>query len=167
MTQVVAVPANEAQSRVLSLVQDIPLSRIQESRTNPRRQFDEAKLADNIRQHGVLQPILVRPMPDGEPGTYELAAGARRFRVSKPAKREEIPATIRVLTESQCLELQLIENLQRADGHELDEARGYAALMHLQPEIQDRYHQTHWRSQAGAVKEIRKGHFRQIKEEVP
>jgi ParB family chromosome partitioning protein len=132
-----AVPANEVQPHPVSLVQDIPLSRIQESKTNPRRQFDEVKLgelADNIRQHGVLQPILVRPMPDGEPETFELVAGARRFRASKLAKRETIPATIRELTDTQCLELQLIENLQRADVHELDEARGYATLMQLQPE---------------------------------
>src|ERR1700693_6126569 len=137
MTQAMAVPANEVQSHPVSLVQDIPLSRIQESKTNPRRQFDElklAELADNIRQHGVLQPVLVRPMPDGEPEAYELVAGARRFRASQLAKRETIPASIRELTDTQCLELQLIENLQRADVHELDEARGYAALMQLQPE---------------------------------
>ena len=132
-----AVPANEVPSRAVSLVQDIPLTRIRESKTNPRRQFDETKLAelaDNIRQHGVLQPVLVRPLPDGEPDTYELVAGARRFRASKLAKRETIPASIRELTDTECLELQLIENLQRADVHELDEARGYAALMQLQPE---------------------------------
>ena len=65
-------------------------------------------------------------MPDGEAGTYQLVAGARRFRASKLAMRENIPACVR--------ELQLIENLQRADVHELDEARGYVALMQLQPE---------------------------------
>ena len=58
----------------------------------------------------------------------------RRYRASKLAGRDSIPASIRELTETQCLELQLIENLQRADVHELDEARGYAALMRLQPE---------------------------------
>jgi len=113
MTQAMAVPVSEVQSLPVSLVQDIPLSRIQESKTNPRRQFDELKLAelsDNIRQHGVLQPVLVRPMPDGEPDTYELVAGARRFRASKLAKRETIPASIRELTDTECLELQLIEN---------------------------------------------------------
>jgi ParB family chromosome partitioning protein len=118
-------------------MQDIPLTHIQESKTNPRRQLDETKLAelaDNIRQHGVLQPVLVRPLPDGEGGFYELVAGARRFRASKFAKRETIPACVRELTDTECLELQLIENLQRADVHELDEARGYAALMQLQPE---------------------------------
>jgi ParB family chromosome partitioning protein len=137
MSTAVATPANEVQSRAVSLVQDILLSHIQESKTNPRRQFDETKLAelaDNIRQHGVLQPVLVRPMPHGEPETYELVAGARRFRASKLAKLGSIPASIRELTDTQCLELQLIENLQRANVHELDEARGYATLMQLQPE---------------------------------
>jgi ParB family chromosome partitioning protein len=137
MNTALAVNTGNAVPLVASLVQDIPLNRIQESKTNPRRQFDEVKLAelaDNIYQHGVLQPVLVRPIPDGEPETYELVAGARRFRASKLAKRETIPASVRELTDAQCLELQLIENLQRADVHELDEARGYAALMQLQPE---------------------------------
>jgi ParB family chromosome partitioning protein len=118
-------------------MQDIPLNHIQESKTNPRRQFDETKLAElaeNIRLHGVLQPVLVRPMPDGKGDSYELVAGARRFRASKLARRVTIPATIRELTDAQCLELQLIENLQRTDVHELDEAQGYATLMQLQPD---------------------------------
>src|SRR6266853_6454743 len=133
----VAVETSNTVPLVGFSVQEIPLRNIRESKTNPRRQFDETKLAelaDNIRQHGVLQPVLVRPMPDGEPGFYELVAGARRYRASKLAGRESIPATVRDLTDTECLELQLIENLQRADVHELDEARGYAALMQLQPE---------------------------------
>jgi ParB family chromosome partitioning protein len=81
-----------------------------------------------------LQPVLVRPLPGGEQDFYELVAGARRYRASKLAGRETIPASIREFTDAECLELQLIENLQRADVHELDEARGYAALMQLQPE---------------------------------
>ena len=137
MTNVLETKTTKAVSPVLSAMQDLPLRSIQESKTNPRRQFDEAKLAelaDNIRLHGVLQPVLVRPLPGGEAGEYELVAGARRYRASQLAKRETIPATIRELTDTECLELQLIENLQRADVHELDEARGYAALMQLQPE---------------------------------
>src|SRR5271156_3798125 len=136
MTTTVALPTSSSVS-IASLVQEIPLNRICESRTNPRRQFDETKLAElaaNIRQHGVLQPVLVRPMPAGEPDAFELVAGARRFRASKLAKRETIPACIRELTDTECLELQLIENLQRADVHELDEARGYSVLMQLQPD---------------------------------
>jgi ParB family chromosome partitioning protein len=122
---------------VVSSIQDIPLAKIRESKTNPRRFFDEAKLAElaeNIRQHGVLQPILLRPLPDGEAGTYELVAGTRRYRASKLAKRESIPATVRGLTDAQALELQVIENVQRVDVHPLDEAQGYAALIELQPD---------------------------------
>ena len=75
----------------------------------------------------------MRPLPDGEAGTYELVAGARRYRASKLAKRETIPATVRELTDAQALELQVIENVQRVDVHPLDEAQGYAALIQLQP----------------------------------
>ncbi len=137
MTTVLETNATQAVSPAVSAMQDIPLLHIQESTTNPRRLFDETKLtelAENIRQHGVLQPVLVRPMPGGEAGFNELVAAARRYRASKVAGRETIPATVRELTDAECLELQLIENLQRADVHELDEARGYAALMQLQPE---------------------------------
>ena len=97
---------------VVSSIQDIPLAKIRESKSNPRRLFDEAKLAelaDNIRQHGILQPVLVRPLPEGEAGTYELVAGARRFRASKIAKRETIPATVRELYERMPDFLDLLE----------------------------------------------------------
>src|SRR5882762_1408062 len=122
---------------VVSLIQNIPLEKIRESKTNPRTQFDPSKLAElaeNIRQHGVLQPILVRPLPKGAADTYELVAGTRRYRASKLARRETIPATVRDLTDAQALELQVIENVQRVDVHPLDEAHGYAALIQLEPD---------------------------------
>src|SRR5258708_15451289 len=102
MTAELETNANSSVPSTVSAMQDIPLKQIQESKTNPRRQFDEtqlAELAGNIRLHGVLQPVLVPPLADGEPGTYELVAGARRFRASKLAKRETIPACIRELTD--------------------------------------------------------------------
>jgi ParB family chromosome partitioning protein len=71
--------------------------------------------ADNIRLHGVGQPVVVRPRPGGESGFYELVVAARRYRASKLAKRETIPATVRELTDTQCLELHLSENLCRFD----------------------------------------------------
>ena len=135
MNAATAVSTSSAAIPMPANVQEIPLSKIWESKTNPRRQFDETKLAelaDNIKQYGVLQAILVRPIGRGD--SFEVVAGTRRYRASKLAGRETIPATIRELTDTQCLELQLIENLQRSDVHELDEAQGYAALMQLQPE---------------------------------
>jgi ParB family chromosome partitioning protein len=137
MNATIVASGTKAVPPVVSSIQDIPLAKIRESKTNPRRVFENAKLAElaeNIRQHGVLQPILVRPLPEGEAGTYELVAGARRFRASKLAKRESIPATVRELTDAQALELQVIENVQRVDVHPLDEAQGYAALIQLQPD---------------------------------
>jgi ParB family chromosome partitioning protein len=137
MNATIVASAMKAVPPVVSSIQDIPLAKIRESKTNPRRFFDETKLAelaDNIRQHGVLQPILLRPLPEGEAGTYELVAGTRRYRASKLAKRESIPATVRELTDAQALELQVIENVQRVDVHPIDEAQGYAALIELQPD---------------------------------
>jgi ParB family chromosome partitioning protein len=136
MNATMVASGTKAVPPAVSSIQDISLAKIRESKTNPRRVFDDAKLAElaeNIRQHGVLQPILVRPLPGGEAGTYELVAGARRFRASKIAKRESIPATVRELNDAQALELQVIENVQRVDVHPLDEAQGYAALIQLQP----------------------------------
>ena len=82
---------------VISSIQDIPLEKIRESKTNPRTQFDQSKLAElaeNIRQHGVLQLILVRPLPEGEAGTYELVAGARR---RSGGRRQRVAEVNRIL----------------------------------------------------------------------
>jgi ParB family chromosome partitioning protein len=122
----------------VSRIRDIPLERIRESQSNPRRTFDGTELhelAENIKGHGVLQPVVVRHLPGGPEGTYELVAGARRFRASKLAGKETIPAIVRELTDAECREIQLIENLQRAEIHELDEAFGYRALRDLNPEL--------------------------------
>lgn len=111
----------------------IRLDAIVASKTNPRKHFDKAalqELAESIGKHGVLQPILVRP--NGTDGNYELVAGERRWRAAKLAKLERIPATVRELADAEVLEIQVIENLQRADLHPLEEAEGYEALMKCQ-----------------------------------
>jgi ParB family transcriptional regulator, chromosome partitioning protein len=138
MTNTMSASHVDPASRAVSYVQDIPLDRIRESASNPRRDFDEGKLkelAANIKVHGVLQAILVRPAPDVTDGTYELVAGARRFRASRLAGKDTIPSAVRNLTDAECREIQLIENLQRADIHELDEGIGYRALMELKPDF--------------------------------
>ncbi len=122
----------------ISSIEYVPLERIRESQSNPRRAYDEIKLrelAENIKLHGVLQPVVVRTLHGDSEGTYELVAGARRLRASKLAGKQTIPATVRELTDAECREIQLIENLQRADIHELDEAFGYRALRDLNPEL--------------------------------
>ncbi|MBA3712358.1 MAG: ParB/RepB/Spo0J family partition protein [Pyrinomonadaceae bacterium] len=111
----------------------VPLARITPSQTNPRRDFPQdgiESLADSIRQHGVLQPILLRPTAehtDGKPA-YEIVAGERRFRGAKLAEQPSIPARIVEMSDDEVLQVQIIENLQREDVHPLDEARGFLHL---------------------------------------
>lgn len=107
----------------------LPLDEIVPNRDQPRKQFDEAALADlsdSIAQHGVLQPLLVRPMPDG---SYQLVAGERRWRASRMAGLTEVPVVIREMNEQESAELALIENLQREDLNPMEEAVGYRTLM--------------------------------------
>lgn len=107
----------------------IPLTAIALSKSNPRKSFDKAalaELAESIKRHDVLQPILVRPN-GGE--KFEVVAGERRFRAAKDAGLTDIPATVRTLTDAEVLEIQVVENLQRADLHELEEAEGYEQLL--------------------------------------
>ena len=102
----------------------VKLLDIEPNREQPRKQFDEdalAELSDSIAQHGVLQPLLVRPMPDGG---YQLVAGERRWRASRMAGLTEVPVVIRDLTDSQVAELALVENLQRENLNPLEEANG-------------------------------------------
>lgn len=106
---------------------------IRPSPTNPRKQFDAHKLkelAASIQAHGLIQPVLVRPMvlSSGE-HFYELVAGERRWRASRQAGLESIPAIVRLLGDVDVLEIQVIENLQRDDLHPLEEAAGYDQLI--------------------------------------
>ncbi len=107
----------------------LPLEEIIPNRDQPRKQFDDealADLADSIAQHGVLQPLLVRPMPDG---SYQLVAGERRWRASRMAGLTEVPVVVRDMSEQEAAELALIENLQREDLNPMEEALGYQTLM--------------------------------------
>jgi ParB/RepB/Spo0J family partition protein len=115
---------------------NIPLSSIQKSATNPRKRFCPValqELADSITQMGVAQPILVRPHNGSADShvQYEIVAGERRYRASVMAGTASIPCIIRDLTDGQALEIQVIENLQREDVHPLEEAEGYDRLMKL------------------------------------
>jgi ParB family chromosome partitioning protein len=96
----------------------------------PRHQFNDKSIEElslSIQQHGLLQPILVRPKP-GEPGTFEIVAGERRWRAAQKAQMHEVPVIIRDLDDTTTLEIALIENLQREDLNPIDEARALAQL---------------------------------------
>ena len=105
------------------------LTEIEPNKEQPRKQFDESalsELADSIKEHGVLQPLIVRPLSSG---SYQLVAGERRFRASRMAGLSEVPVIIRELSDAQSMEIALIENLQREDLNPVEEALGYVSLM--------------------------------------
>ncbi len=105
------------------------LSDISPNRGQPRTAFDEAaleELSQSIREHGVLQPIVVRPVSGGG---YVIVAGERRWRASRLAGLTTIPAIVRDLTDQQAMEIALIENLQRENLNPIEEAEGFRSLM--------------------------------------
>lgn len=107
----------------------LSLNEIEPNKDQPRKTFDEkalAELADSIAQHGVIQPLLVRPMPDG---SYQLVAGERRWRAARRAGLSEVPVVIREMSDSEMMELALIENLQREDLNPIEEAEGLQQLI--------------------------------------
>jgi len=113
------------------LFQLIPLGKLGESPTNPRKHFDAAKLEElsrSIKEVGVLEPLIVRTHKNGDCTAFQVVCGARRYRASKLAGLAEVPATIREFTDDQVRLIQLAENGAREDLSPLDEAEAYAAL---------------------------------------
>lgn len=107
----------------------LPLSEIIPNKDQPRKTFDEttlAELSESIKQHGVLQPLLVRPLPGGG---YQLVAGERRWRACRMAGVREVPVVVKELTDTETMEIAIIENLQREDLNPIEEAEGLQALV--------------------------------------
>lgn len=107
----------------------LPINEIVPNKDQPRKTFDQGalqELADSITQHGVLQPLLVRPLPTGG---YQLVAGERRWRASKMAGLKEVPVVIKELSDVETMEIAIIENLQREDLNPIEEAEGLQALI--------------------------------------
>lgn len=107
----------------------LPINEIIPNKEQPRKTFDEGalqELADSITVHGVLQPLLVRPLLSGG---YQLIAGERRWRASRMAGLKEVPVIIRELSDSDAMEIAIIENLQREDLNPIEEAEGLQALI--------------------------------------
>jgi ParB family chromosome partitioning protein len=113
-----------------SAFQYLAIDSLHESITNPRRTFDEDKLyelAASIKQHGLIQPITVRPNENG----FEIVAGARRYRAAQLAELFSIPARIVQIDDAQAIEWQLVENSQRVDVHPYEEAQGFQRLLDI------------------------------------
>ena len=116
----------------------LAVSQMKPGKFQPRRQFEEEAIADlveSVREKGILQPILVRPIDGG----YEIIAGERRWRAAQRAQLHEVPVIIREFTDKEALEVALVENLQRQDLSPLEEAEGYRRLVdefsHTQEEL--------------------------------
>ena len=107
----------------------LKISEIEPNRSQPRKEFDEkalSELAESISKHGLLQPLLVRPLPLGG---YQIVAGERRYRACRMAGITEVPVIIRELGDTETMEIALIENLQREDLTPIEEALGYKVLI--------------------------------------
>lgn len=107
----------------------VNINDIEPNREQPRKFFDEEalkELADSIAMHGVIQPLLVRPLSDGG---YQLIAGERRWRASRMAGLSQVPVVVKEMTDEEAMELALIENLQREDLNPIEEAEGFKILM--------------------------------------
>ena len=126
-----ALIPSEATGESDSLLRVVPISHIRPNALQPRSHFDEesmAALATSIKEVGLLQPVLVRELPD-EPGTYELIAGERRWRAARRAGLQTIPVLVQVADDVASLEQALVENLHRVDLNALEEAAAYQQLI--------------------------------------
>jgi len=126
-----SVPFNERIIPAGGDSRDVPIDRVRRSELNPRKNFAEKELkelADSIREKGLVQPLVVRPIKN-VPGHYEIVAGERRWRAAQLAALRTIPVIIRSLSDQEALELAIIENVQRTDLNAIEEAGGYRQLV--------------------------------------
>ncbi|MEG2144048.1 MAG: ParB/RepB/Spo0J family partition protein [Oscillospiraceae bacterium] len=136
-------------------VRTLPINDIEPNAAQPRREFDEvaiAELADSISKHGVLSPLLVRPLSNGR---YQIVAGERRWRASRIAGLEEIPVVVRELTDENAYELALVENLIREDLNPLEEAMGFRTLQESFSMTQDKIAQRVGKSRSTVANALR------------
>lgn len=121
--------ADNSVEEISSSANKLRIMEIEPNHDQPRKDFDEkalSELAESIEQHGVLQPLVVRPLANGG---YQLVAGERRWRAARIAGLSEVPVIIKELTDEEVIEIAMIENLQREDLNPLEEALGYKFMM--------------------------------------
>jgi ParB family transcriptional regulator, chromosome partitioning protein len=120
----------EAEKPVATADKRVPIEFVARNPRNPRRNFSEVELADlaqSIREHGIVQPIVVRSA--GEAGHYQIIAGERRWRAAQQAGLTDVPVIVREVDDKVALELAIVENVQRADLNPIEEAQGYQQLI--------------------------------------
>ena len=130
-------------------------SEIEPNRDQPRKNFSEdaiTALADSIREHGMLQPVLVRPISTGG---YQIVAGERRWRAARMLGLEEIPVSIRELSDSEAMQIAIVENLQRENLNPIEEAAGYNELIEKFGMTQDKIAKMVGRSRSAIANAVR------------
>lgn len=130
----------EPQVRVATPDRKVPIESLRPNPDQPRRRFDDealAELAQSIREKGVLQPLIVRPVP-GQPDHYEIVAGERRWRASQRAGLHELPVLVRDFDDTEVLEIGIIENIQREGLNAIEEAAAYRQLIDRFGHTQDK-----------------------------
>ena len=132
MADVAPVEPDQPQTiRDASAERSIPVEQISPNPDQPRRQFDKELLDDlaaSIRQSGIIQPLILRTVT-GQPNSYQIVAGERRWRAAQIAQLHEVPAIVRDYSDTEVLEIAIVENIQRADLNPVEEAAGYRQLM--------------------------------------
>lgn len=135
----------------------LPIALLRPNPFQPRDHFDPEQLeelAASIRDKGIIQPIIVRPVP-GQSDEYQIVAGERRWRAAQKARLHEVPVVIRAFTDAEALEVALIENIQRADLNAIEEARGYRQLIEKFNYTQEALGQTIGRSRSHIANTLR------------
>ncbi len=136
-------------------VQTVRITEIEQNRSQPRKRFDDealTELAESIQTHGMLQPIVVRPIGERR---YQIVAGERRWRAAKRIGLSEVPVIIRELTDHEASQIALIENLQRENLNPIEEAAGYQALMQQFHMTQEEVAKTVGRSRSTIANSLR------------
>ncbi len=136
-------------------VLNVKISEIEPNKNQPRRDFDEAsiaELADSIREHGLLQPILVRPLISGQ---YQIIAGERRWRACRLAELDTVPVIVKEMDDRRTMEVSIIENLQREDLNPVEEALGFKTLIDTYKLTQDEAAQRVGKSRSAIANALR------------
>jgi len=134
--------------------QKLRVSEIEPNREQPRKNFDDesiSTLADSIKQHGILQPLLVRPYGNG----YQIVAGERRWRAARMLGLSEVPVQIKEFSDAEAMQIALIENLQRENLNPIEEAKGYNELIESYDMTQEEVAKTVGRSRSAVSNSVR------------
>ena len=157
MAEMPSEEASEEQAAPTRIDQTVPIERVAPNPDQPRRSFETEKLddlANSIREKGIIQPLIVRPHPEKD-GSFEIVAGERRWRAAQQANLHEVPVIIKEFSDTEVLEVAIIENIQRADLNPVEEAAGYRQLIDKFGHTQEKLAQALGKSRSHIANQMR------------